>query len=772
VLKKDSRPVSISPKALDLLVVLVQRHGHIVEKEELIREVWHGAFVEDGNIAFNISVLRKLFAESSALPQYIETVPKRGYRFVADVRTMPAAQPPAEKQIPPEKDKGNDRVEIQESGAGPIRRARAGLVGAGITLLALTALVGVWSTVRRIPRLSEGDTIVLAEFANRTGDSAFDGTLDQGLAAQIGHSPFLSIVSESRVHQTLRLMNEPANTALTPQIAREICLRTGSTALLEGSIGKLGSDYVITLLARNCSSGDVLDHQQVQVAHKEDVLNALNRMARIFRAHAGESINKRHTDDPALAEATTPSIEALKAYSAAWKVLASSGSAAAIPLFRRAVEIDPAFAIAHAYLGRAYADIGDASLSAESTRRAYQLRNRATERELFFISVSYNLQVTGNLRQAEKLCHAWAQGYPRDKNPDTNPHGFLAGMIYPVLGKYESALEESRKMLELDPDFAISYNVLALNYQSLNRFREAEQVVRQAEKRRLRLPDLLVDRFQLAFLKRDQIDKDRVVALSREQGETEDLMANVEAFSLAYTGHLREARKKFELEKDLAHKSSKPGRLALIDVEAALWEAFLGNRARAESSASEALANSTDRDVEYGAGFAFALVGDLAKAQYLAKDLETRFPEDTAVQLNYVPTVAALIALKKRKPERALQLLEVARPYELGTPPCSFFGLFGALYPVYVEGEAQLAVGRGTDAATTFERILDHSGIVASDPIGVLSRLQLAKAFALTGDKVDAQNVYTAFFRDWKDGDPDIPILKQAKAEYTQLASR
>lgn len=586
----------------------------------------------------------------------------------------------------------------------------------------LVFFIAAYFYSHRAHGLTDKDTIVLADFRNTTGDTVFDGTLRQGLAVQLEQSPFLSLVSEERIQQTLRFMAQPADTRLTPSLAREVCERTGSAAVLEGSIASLGSQYVLGLRAKTCRNGEVLDDQQMQAARKEDVLNVLSQIASKFRTRAGESLTTVEKHDTPLVEATTPSLEALKAYSTGWKILSSIGSAAALPLFKRAIEIDPKFAMAHGFLGRIYGDLGEFTLSAESTRQAWKLRDRASDREKFWITAAYETQVTGNLEQARQTCELWSRTYPRD----AAPHDVLPGMIYPVFGKYEMAVEEARKAIELDPDFAISYNILALNYQALGRLEEAEGVLQRASKRELQIPEFLVDRYGIGFLKGDRAAMQHEAALGSEKSGAEDWLSYQEALALAYTGRLQQARRKSQRAADLAQQAAQRERAALWATGPAVWEALFGNVLGARRSASAALAFSSGRDVKYGAALALAMAGDSALSQTLANDSEANFPEDTAVRFSYLPVIRGRLALSHGEPRKAIELLQAAAPYELGAPPSSFMGFFGALYPIYVRGEAYLSANQGAEAATEFQKILDHRGIVVSDPIGALARLQLA----------------------------------------------
>jgi tetratricopeptide (TPR) repeat protein len=521
----------------------------------------------------------------------------------------------------------------------------------------------------------------------------------------------------------------------------------------------------LTLRAKDCRSGDVLDEEQVQAAKKEDVLNALSQIASKFRTRVGESLTTVEKHDTPLAEATTPSLEALKSYSTALKVLFSTGSSAALPLFQRAIEIDPKFAAAHAYVGRMYGDLGETALSAESTSEAYQLRDRASEPEKFFITASYDMQVTGNMEKAEQTCELWVQTYPREMMP----HSFLSGIVVPVLGKYERAEEEGQKTIRLNPDFAIGYSVLAFSYAYLDRFGDAGNVLQKASERKLEIPDFLIQRYDIAFLKGDAAGMQREVALAWGKTRVLDWISDHEAFALAYSGRLREARAMSRAAVDLAQQDGQRERASLYEAAAALRESLFGNTLAARQQADAALELSRARDTEYGAAVALALAGDLSNAQKLANDLEKRFPEDTSVRFSYLPTLRALFELNRGEASQAIKSLDISATNELRAPTSSFFGFFGALYPIYVRGQAYLAVHQGANAAAEFQKIVDHRGIVVSDPIGALAHLQLGRAYTLSGDKTKAKSAYQDFLMLWKDADPDIPILKQAQAEHANL---
>jgi tetratricopeptide (TPR) repeat protein/predicted Ser/Thr protein kinase len=643
-----------------------------------------------------------------------------------------------------------------------IRRAMMSFAAILVVILA----VGGWLFFsRKAPALTDKDAIVLADFTNSTGDPVFDGTLRRGLAVQLEQSPFLSLVPEDRVQQALGMMSQPADAPLTSQLAREVCQRTAGAAVLEGSIAALGNQYVLGLRAENCRSGKVLDDELVQAAKKEDVLNALSQMARSFRTRVGESLGTIQQHDVPLEEATTSSLQALQSYSMGWQRNASTGADAGLPFFKRAVEIDPKFAMGYAALGLYYGTTGESDLAAENIRKAYELRDRVSDKEKFFIIAYYDGRATGNQEKAQQTCDQWAQVYPRE----WTPHTFLSGFIYPVLGRYEKAAEEGRKAIELAPDTYTGYFLLGYDFVYLDRRAEAEDVLRRASERRMEAPFLSLLRFDLDFLKGDSAGMQREVAAAQGKLGAEDWISDRQAFALAYTGHLQEARRWSRRASELARQAGHRERAALFGTRAALWEAFFGNAPLAKRTAKDALELAKNREVKYGAALVLAMSGDASQAQSLADDLERDFPEDTSVRFNYLPAVYATLALDHGDPSKAIKLLQVAVPYEVSSPRSATFAYFGALYPVYVRGQAYLAARQGAEAAREFQKIVDHGGIVIGDAFGVLAHLGMARAYAMQGDTAKARRNYQDFLTLWKDADSEIPILKKAKVESARL---
>jgi eukaryotic-like serine/threonine-protein kinase len=757
LLLRDDEAVSLTPKTFQILLVLVRHSNEIVTKEDMLKTVWPDTFVEEANLSRNIFLLRKALGETAQDHQYIVTIPGRGYRFAEDVQLVPQRVPDRELTIVAA---SHAKVEVEVKDTGNWRWFAL----AGLFLVALASGAFLWLH-HRSPVLAEKDTIVLAAFANSTGDSVFDDTLRQGMAVQLEQSPYLTLLPDQRIRQVLRLMAKPAGTQLSPEIAREVCERTESAAVADGSIHNLGTHYVLGLRATNCRTGQVLDEEQVEAASKEDVLKALDQMAIRFRTHVGESIGTLKQHDTPLEEDTTPSLEALKAYSTARSLRYSeAGYASALPLLKRAVEIDPDFAMAYAFMGRIYGDMGESSLSGESAAKAYRLRDRANERERFFIDATYDRQVTGNLEKAHQTLESWAKAYPRDRDA----HAMLSGFSSLGLGNYEEAIEQGKKAIGLDPDWPIAYwNVISANVY-LDRLDEASNVIQQASSRKLDFDDQILLRYQIAFLKGDHAGMAREAALGERDFAVQDWMLNSEALVSACSGKQRAAEGLSRHAVELARQAGQGETAAVFIAGSAVWEAFLGNSATARTKATEALQLFKGRDVEYGAGIALALSGDLTRVQSLIDDLQGKFPEDTTVRLSYLPTLRGLLALNRGEPDRAIQLLEFALPYERAAPAVDFYFSFGGFYPAYVRGKAYLALHRGPEAVAEFEKILNHRGIVGIDPIGALVHLQLGRAYELSGNKSKAKSCYQKFFSLWKDADRDIPILEQAKIEYAK----
>jgi serine/threonine protein kinase len=630
-------------------------------------------------------------------------------------------------------------------------------VALAIAIAALAA--GIYFNFHLTPKLADKGTILLADFTNTTGDAVFDGTLRQGLAVQLEQSPLISLISDQRIQQTLSLMGQPPDAKLTPQIAWDVCQRTGGVAVLNGSIAQIGAHYLLTLKAVNCVSGESLTSTEAQANDKNQVLDSLGKMASEIRNKLGESISSIQKFDTPLERATTPSIEALQAYSLGRKIM-TNGSSDPIPHFLRAIQLDPNFALAYATVGYRYKGI-DETLSHQYLKKAYELRERVSERERLYIEGHYYDTVTGDLEKARHVFEFWAQAYPRD----VMPRGNLATYIYPHLGQYERSLDESQKLVRLNND-SESHASLVNAYINLNRFDEARNLAHEVEKK---VPDNLRLRsslYRLAFLLNDKVGKEEQFRWAAGKGH-QDWYLPLESNTASYFGQLRKARDLSRGAIVLAEHAEEKESAAGYEAAAAMREALVGNVVEGRLAAMTALGLSTDLDAQGGAALALALAGDAARAQALSDDLNKRFPENTRVQSNYLPCLHAQLALARNDPSKAIVALQAAAPYELGDVDDS--DLFLGLYPVYVRGQVYLSASQGTDAAIEFQKILDHRGIVGNKTIGALAHLGLARAYLLQGDITKAKKAYQDFLTLWKDADPDIPILKQAKAEYAKL---
>ena len=648
------------------------------------------------------------------------------------------------------------------------RMARKRLRLAATALLAIAIVaVGLHFYPRRAAALNAKDTIVLADFANRTNDPLFDDTLRQGLAVQLEQSPFLSLVSERRIQQTLRLMSQPPDKPITPEIARDLCQRVGSIAALDGSIANLGKQYVLELRAVNCRTGDTMARAEATADGKEQVLKALSQAAGKMRAKLGESIATAEKFDASLDQVTTPSLDALQAFSRGRVSMMGKGDfTAAIPQLEKSVRLDPNFAIAYAALATSYYDLGESAKAAEYAQKAYNLRDRVSERERLAIESQYHLFATGDLEKARRALELWTETYPRDLvarvDLDAN---------YGTLGQFDKSLAGLKQAVQMDPGSALAITDLFASSIETDHFEEARNLAVEAQTKKMDSPALHLGLFQLGFLQNDPAEMAKEVNWAKDQPGIEDALIAAEADVAAYYGQLAKAREFSRQAVASALKEGEKETASGYEADAALREALFGNPTEAKHRASAALALASPRDVEYGIALASALTdtNKNAQAQITKRmdDLSRRFPEDTVVQFNYLPTVNAILQINAVNPAKAVEILEAARPYELGSP--SNISMSLSMYPVYVRGLAYLSAKQGPQAAAEFQKLLAHRGIVQSEPIGSLGQLGLARAYSLQGNTLKARAAYQDFLNLWKDADPDIPILKQAKAEYAKL---
>ncbi|MGA8622957.1 MAG: winged helix-turn-helix domain-containing protein [Candidatus Sulfotelmatobacter sp.] len=754
-LTKAGIRIRLQEQPFQILVLLLEHPGQLVTREEIRQKLWsRDTFVEfDDALNTAVRKLRAALNDSADNPRFLETVPRRGYRFVA-----PVAWPP-EPEVPvPVKPRPNQHRYLW----------------IGAALIVALAVVGGFRYLRRPGfKITSRDTIVLADFSNTTGDAVFDDTLKMALNVSLRQSPFLNVLPDSEVAQTLQQMSRPGSTKLTLDLVRELCQRAGSKAYLAGSIGRLGSEYVLGLKAVNCQSGDTIAQELVTAASKEKVLDVVGEAASKLRGGLGESLATLQKFDVPLEQATTPSLEALKALTLGRKASDEKGPAAALPYDHQAIELDPNFAMAYRALGIDYTNLTELGRASEYFGKAFELREHASEREKLEITADYYSNVTGELDKAAQAFQEEIESYPREYRAYGN-----LGYVYGGQGQYEKAVEATRQGLRLAPNRITVYENLANYTLALQRFDETRQIIHQAQARKLE--DYIVHDalYGLAFLGADSAamaDQQRWFA---GQHEYENVGFALASDTEAYGGHLGKARELTRRAVDSAIRTDSKENGAIYLGIAAIREAAYGNPAEARRSAREALKLApTTQGAESEAALAFATAGDMVRAESLAQELGKRFPLDTQMQSLWLPAIRAQVALHKKNPASALNALPSASAIELGE--IQFVINISCLYHVYVRGETYLAAGQGTAAAAEFQKILDHRGIVWNCWTGALAHLGVARANALqatTSQGADAEAfrlralaAYKDFLTLWKDADPDIPVLKEARAEYAKL---
>ena len=782
------RKVRLHTQPFRLLQFLLERSGEVAKREEIQSKLW----TDDTNVDFehgiNVAVrtLRKLLGDAKNKPRYIETIPRLGYRFLVPAEWLPdpssepltllqGEQAGLSRALPaPYSSALATRpygAVVSGASKGPIRAdspklvSRVWKLAALTSVLAVAAFAGLYYRSHRLRPLTGQDSVVVADFGNDTGDAVFDGTLRQGLSAQLEQSPFLNLVSDARIARTLSLMSKPKGATLTPSLAHEVCLRIGSAATIEGSIARLGSHYVLGIKALDCRTGDELADEQVVANDKEHVLTALGRATTSLRRKLGESLATLQKYDVPLEDVTTPSLDALEAYSRGYRQLNLDDYPDAISLAKRATALDANFATAYMLQGIASRDMGDSKGAAANVSTAYKLRGRVSERERFNIESMYAAFVTGDMEAARNEHKIWAQLYTQDSIPP----GRLANIDL-TMGEYEEAIIEYRTALSLDPDNGMQYVNLANAYTFIDRLDQTEAALRDAEARHVNpvaIDDIL---YYLAFLRHDAAAMDKIASRLLKQPNYEDQILNFESDSAAYTGHLAKGRELSEAAIAAAEHADEKELAAGYAAESALRDALAGNAQIAKFQARRALSMSDASQAEAVAAITLALAGEAAQAERVAAELNKRFPQDTAVQFNYLPVIHAAAALPKDA-AKALHAIAPGQRYELGWMGnnLDFNG-----YPVYFRAEALLANHQATAAAAEFQKIIDHPGVVLNEPIAALAYLGLARAYALDAQsgpayREKARTAYQNFLSLWKDADPHIPIYEQAKAEYTKL---
>jgi eukaryotic-like serine/threonine-protein kinase len=660
-------------------------------------------------------------------------------------------------------------VAITAAAAERVRNKRTSrfplLVTAAAILVVAALAAGAYFYFHRAAKLSSKDSIVIADFANTTGDPVFDGTLRQGLSAQLEQSPFISLVSDDRIAQTLTLMSQPKDARLASDLARGVCERTDSAATIEGSIAKLGSEYVLGLKAVNCRTGDLLAEDQVTASDKEQVLKALGDAATDLRGKLGESLTSLQKYDALSEDVTTPSLEALQAYSQGLRTTdIANDYVAAIPFFERAISLDPNFAMAYLRLADSYQPMGEMELCAQNARKAYELRDRVSEREKLAINSVYDEVVTGNLEAARSSSLLWAQTYPRDEDPRVN-----LWVIYAFMGDYGRAYTAAVDAVKINPDSSNNYVSLIYSDQWNGQLDNALAAARESRSRHVDSPWYPLGLYIVDFLKHDENGMRQQVADATGKPGVDDQILFLQSETAAYRGQFAQAQDLARRAADSAERLGEKETAAEYLAHDAVRQVLAGNISAAHQQVDAALVMKKSRLATAFSAIAVGLAGDSSQAERLASELNRDFPEDTAIKSLLLPMIRAAVASRSGDPAQAIQTLAQAEPFELAEANTTFTF---ALYPVYLHGEAYLATKQGSAAAVEFQKILDHSGVVGNEPLGALAHLELGRAYAIAGDNAKAKGAYADFLDLWKNADPDLPIFKQARAEYAQLQTK
>jgi len=650
-------------------------------------------------------------------------------------------------------------TQVPDSGPAARHRWRSWLPPA-LLAFAVAGVGALYWHSQRTTKLTEKDTIVLADFSNATGEAVWDETLKLKLADILGDSPYLNVLSDQKVSDTLKLMEWPANERLTPKLARDVCLRNSSKALLTGTITRLGNSYEIDLNATNCQTGEKLAGSSEHAKNQEDVLNALSKASSRVRQQLGESLASVQKYETLLPPATTASLEAIQAYAMGLKLKDTGGGESAVAFFKRAIELDPSFADAYVALGAAYGNMEQSTLAMQNYKRAYELRARVvSQRERFHIEGHYYDSVTGELQKANQTYLDWIQVYPRDWFPYQN----LAAN-YSDLGQYDKAAKEELATLKLFPETVDALTALMAYYNAMNQPEKAKAAFNEARSHQLEQPDLHLFRYDAAFLEGDDAVMQQELNLAMGDPATEGLLLAAQSNTEAYHGRMESARSFSQRAVQSAKLADSPERAAMWNLNDALREAEVGDRERARALATEALTMSTGADIDAGVALTMARSGDTVQAQKLADKLNREFPQSTMVQNYALPVIRAAIELQKNNSTTAIEILQTTLPFEMGSAPA-----FGYMYPAYLRGEAYRMAGQGQPAAAEFQKVLDHPGVALNFITSALARLQLARSLAMAGNKAAARKSYEDFLTLWKHADEGLPILKAAKAEYQRL---
>ncbi len=698
---------------------------------------------------------------NAQVPQTLEAVILKALEKDRGLRYQHAAEIRTDLQRL-KRDSESGRSSAANSGTLAAPHGKTWKIAVPVLLIALFVAGGLYyRSHQQSKRLTDKDTIVLSDFANSTGDAVFDDTLKTALSVSLRQSPFLNVLTDSQVAKTLQQMTQPAGKKLTPELARELCQRAGSKAYLAGAIGRLGSEYVVGLKAVNCSNGNTLAEEQVTAASKEKVLDSLGGAASKLRTELGESLATVQKFDAPLEQATTFSLDALNAYGLALSTWDKKGDRDSLPIFKKAIELDPNFAMAYGALATINHNLGDSELARENATKAYELRDRVTEAEREAIEARYYLYVTGDLEKAAEVYAVAAQNYP----DSAGAYNHLANNEE-ELGRYQQSVQDLRKALLLDPSRASTYANLAVGLLALNQVEEASAVLAEADKRGLQTDVLLQAHYWIAFLHNDEKEMERLVQRSSDLPGAQAILLSEQSNTAAYYGHFEKAREFSRAAENLMERDGNKELAANYLVQAAVRESEVGEFARAQQYISQAQKLSHGQDVATLTAVALVQIGSVNQAEALCHELDKQWPEGTIVQKYWLPAIRAQIDLRQARPSKAIDDLGVATAIEFANPGST---AVPTLYPAYVRAQAYLAMGDGPKAATEFRKLTDRPGLVLNYPLGALAHLGLARAYKSSGDLQNSRQAYLDFLSLWKDSHPDIPILKQAKAEYAKL---
>jgi DNA-binding winged helix-turn-helix (wHTH) protein/tetratricopeptide (TPR) repeat protein len=781
--RREKAIVTLNSRSFDVLLYFVQNPGRALAREEILKNVWPDAFVDEHSLAQSISVLRRALEEKPGDNDYIVTLPGRGYQFVSPITVIPTVVAAESSNVtpdaaPPTGNASNavllqrqttrtsviteekEQLSLPIPGRRGSVRPLAAFATAAILLVSVAMLGGWYWRSHRAPKLTDRDTIVVADFVNKTGDAVFDDTLKQALTIQMEQSPFLHVLSSDKAAETLKLMNRQAGDRLSPEVAREVCIRSNSQALLAGSIAAIGDQYLITLRATNCQNGDTLASAEAEANSRNRILSSLSSVADKLREKLGESGTSVQKFSRPLEQVTTSSLEALQAYTQGIKLEDTNSIDAALPYYKRAVELDPDFATGYAALSQIYRRLYDATKQEQNLTKAYQLRDRVSLRERYKIEAEYYNGITGELEKEIVTLAGWAQSYP----DDYEPHEQLSA-TYMSLGQYDKAISEALASIQNRPTLG-SYIGLMQSFAAMNRLNEAKSTFEEARRNNFDGPHLRQLRFFVAFIEGDEAGMKEQDAWATANPVLAAVQLTLHSSIEARRGRFVKAR---EVMRDAEVRAGRAGATGIVDVMKIVHgpaEADVGNTEVALQSVKEVWTNRKNTDyIEPTAALTFALLGHQSEAEKLIDKMNREMPLDTLVQSYTLPTIRAVMALKANNPAEAIDILRVTEPYDLAPrlmPP-------SALYPAYVRGLAYLQLGQGRQAAAEFQKLIDHPEVAQLHHQGALARLQLGRAQAMMGDNAAALKSYQNFLTLWKDADPDIPILKEAKAEYAKL---